>query len=151
MRFLLGIIALLAATPAFATDWTVVTNVEDRAMVLADRDSVTREAGGTIKVRMLYVMRDDMENMAGLEMVNEFDCSARRYRRVSIRGIDADGALVREEAARPEWRDADPEAVSGTMLDFVCSGTISAAGTPRLGASTPAAMAEARRQLREKR
>ena len=150
MRLLLGIVALLAATPAMATDFVLAGRAGSAAQILADRDSIQRPEEGHVVVHMLYVLAEDRRGVAALDMTNEYDCTNRRYRRLRIGGIDAQGKSLGPDEKNLEWRDAVDGDTSGGILDFICTGEVSGKDATSLGGSLPEVIAESRRRLASK-
>lgn len=146
MRFLLAAAALLSATPAFATDWTVV-GYSDDTYVLADRDSVERPGQNRVIIRLLYVLREDRGVMSAVEARTEYDCPNNRYRRLHIKGLDAQGAVKVEQDPGPEWKDFQPGDLGSGIFGRVCvSGAIKG---DAVSGSIPQLIVKGRQKLAE--
>lgn len=123
MRLLLAIAALLTATPAFAADWILATLAKDNSSAMfVDRDSVETLGDGHIRAWVFYAFAQDQEGgVAGISMQQEYDCAARRHRRLFIRSHRASGAVGVEGEFVTEWMDNRPGDQGGLMLDFICA------------------------------
>lgn len=147
MRYLLAIAALLGATPAFATDWTLATIAEDKSSAMfVDRDSVETLPDGHIRTWVFYAFARDQEGgIAGLSMQQEYDCDAKLHRRLFIRSHVASGAVDAEGEFVSEWLDNQPGDQGSLMLEFVCTNGAFQRGATSIGNEMP--LGYARREL----
>lgn len=147
MRFLLAAAALLAATPAFATDWTLAAEGEgESTAVFLDRDSIEKLPGSMVRVWIFYAFaKDKGEGVAGIAARQEYDCANTRYRRLFLRTYDASAAVKVEGELVTEWKQNQPGDLGSTIQAFVCSGGAEKPGAKMLGAALP--LAYARREL----
>lgn len=145
MRLLIAAAAaMLAATPAFATDWVHAVTAENNAHALfVDRDRIETK-DGMIRVWVFYAFAREMRpGVAAIESQQEFDCANRRARRLYVRAYDANGQPGVEGELVTDWKTNEPGDVGDSLLDFVCSDAIR--GKPGLGSAVP--LAYARRSL----
>jgi hypothetical protein len=139
MRILLAIAALLAATPAFATDWTLGTVADDKSSAMfVDRDSIEHETDGKIRAWVFYVLAEDKEGgVAAVALQQEYDCSAHSFRRLYIRSYDAGGAITLETEYVTDWKQNAPGDQGSRMQEFICSDGAFASDSLRLGEQLP--------------
>ena len=148
MRLILAATALLAATPACATDWVLATTAGNKASATyIDRDSVSTTSDGHIVVSAFYLRATDAEGgLAAMVITQEYDCGARRYRRLLMRGYRVDGSVVGAIDTPTEWKLGDGPGSQGVLLmDFVCAKRMLEPNRVGLGAELP--LASGRREL----
>lgn len=138
MRLVLAMAALLAATPASATDWRLLTTATsgdgEAGYYLIDRDSIVRDGGRAEAT--IYLVAETVT----MNLKIEFDCPGKRLRPLG-------GTLVMDGRTRAlgleSWDDQLP-ASHPEMFNYVCNFDRSAPDSRRsFGADDPVAAVRA--------
>ena len=137
-RALLGAVAFLAATPALAADWTFASMDQDHlTAVFFDRESLEKSPGNVVRIWGFFVFSEDEEGVAAISAHQEYDCPARRFRRLYLVGYRADSTVAAEGRLVTEWKPVRPNTLDQASLDFVCSGRLQEEGLTTLGNTLP--------------
>lgn len=147
MRFLIAAVALLAATPAFATDWALATSADDKSSaIFVDRDSIKKESDGMVRAQTFYALAADKDDgLAAIQLLQEYDCNGRRFRRLHMTAYFADGSTKLDTEYVTEWKVTKAGDQAEAMLEFVCAGGPKSSSVLSIGNQFP--LHYARREL----
>jgi len=139
--------ALLAATPASATDWILLRDlVALTRLDFVDRDSL-RVENGQAEAMIYTVFREDTPSgMAAIEVRYLFDCARPRGRMLFARTFDANQQVRSEGPVTEEWSDIEARNFLAFVRPFACSNGAAPSGAS-MGSAHP--FASTRRILRE--
>ena len=141
---LLSAAALAAASPALATDWVVgVADGDRQTVILVDRDSREVTPERLIRIWTMDVFIEDRQGMAAIAAQAEYDCAARRYRRIYVRGYRADASVAGQGQRPGDWIDPTPSTLDEGQFDFVCGEEFNSPERRSLGSGSPIAAARA--------
>jgi hypothetical protein len=126
MRVAYGIVAaaLIWSTPAFATNWYLVAISKSHSTAtFVDKDSIEDMGADMRRAHTYQVFNEtDESGAAAFNPYLEFDCTTPRYRFVSIKSIDINGKMTRNDVGSGKWRSVDSGSMDEAQRDFVCSG-----------------------------
>lgn len=124
LLLLAGLLLPLAAFPARATDWRILSIEEDRTAAIGiDLDSVTREPGTTHSVTMLMIFPEGSEAVQGYAAATSLltiDCAAKRLRIGSTKIYDQVGTLIGSDEKVDDWEPMAGEGSFAPVADAVC-------------------------------
>lgn len=148
-RGLVAFVPLLAATPAAASEWILLSElVGTNRIDYVDRESL-RVADGQAEALLYAVFIDDAPSgMAAMEVRYRFDCRQSRGRMLFARTFDASQRVRSEGALREEWEEIRAPSFLVVFRTYACSNGASPSGTS-MGSAHP--FEATRRSLRENR
>lgn len=113
----------LWATPAMATNWYLVGISDSRTTAsFVDKDSIADMGENMRRARTYQVFSETAsDGSAAYNPYLEFDCIQPRYRFVSIKSIDINGKVFRDDEGSGKWRPIDKGSLDEAQQTFVCS------------------------------
>lgn len=104
LRFMLGSIAALSASPAIAGDWRIVS-WNDEFVLYLDYATIRQLGAATAYQSKVLYMKDP--NWAELQSTVEMRCNQKEYRNLRVSGISKEGASETVTVSK-EWRKLQP-------------------------------------------
>lgn len=122
-RFLLAtaLVASTSAVPASATDWVLVDE-GDEAFTFVNRSSI-QQSGAYKRAWIKLAFVKPTSETEHLMLLNEYDCSEGRSRRLQLTSSRRNGRIFTEAGDRA-WQFVTPGSVAEIALDYVCFGRL---------------------------
>ena len=138
MRFAFGLAAAamaVTATPALAVDWYLVgISSSHETASFVDKDSIADMGENMRRARTYQVFsKTNDDGSAAYNPYLEFDCVQPRYRFVSIKSVDINGKVFRDDVGSGKWRSIDKGSLDESQQSFVCSGGVRPSSAVRYG------------------
>ena len=139
LRPALVVLLMLGPTPAAASDWRYVADLDNNGPTFIDLDSISPRDGALRSVVTFEVRREaDEEGTIAQAVHVRVDCPGRRLSIFRFVNYGADERQIDDlRGARPFIGPMPAGSIGGVLVDYVCSNGASAAGAPESGSQLP--------------
>lgn len=127
-RRILGVaLSLALATPAFASEWWVVTSSNpenvakaDAMLTIMDRESIQTVSPKTKRAWSRVFYNRPAPEVASVTVLEEFDCDERKSRVLSFATFDRQGRTQDNINQPTGWQFVPPDSNGSYQLNFAC-------------------------------